>query len=51
MRSDYKSARAGSLVKKYNLSKQQRRVLHNEVSHQGYDYHEIEELIKKMFNK
>ena len=22
----------------------------NEVSHQGYDYHEIEELIKKLFN-
>jgi RHS repeat-associated protein len=40
-----------SLVKKYNLSKDQRRKLHDIISGRGYGYKEIEEIIKGMIKK
>ena len=40
-----------TLVKKHHLSKQERQILHDEISHQGYGYHEIEELIYTLFGK
>ena len=40
-----------SLIRKYHLSKDEKDILHNEISHQGYGYHEIEQLIKELFNK
>lgn len=40
-----------SLVRKYHLSKDEKEILHNEISHQGYGYHEIEQLFKELFNK
>ena len=38
-----------SLIRKYKLTPSERRILHNEISHQGYGYHEIEELIIDLF--
>lgn len=38
-----------SLCKKYNLSKEQRRILHDYISGQNYSYHEIEQIIKELF--
>lgn len=40
-----------SLVKKYQLTKEQRQRLHVEVTKQGYSYHEVEQIIKDMFGK
>ena len=34
-----------SLASKHKLTKKERRILHDEISHQGYGYHEIEDLI------
>lgn len=40
-----------SLCTKYKLGKDQKRIVHDLVSGQGYGYHEIEQLIKDYFNK
>ena len=39
------------LAVKYRLTKAQRRILHDEVSHQGLSFKEIEDLVKELFNK
>lgn len=40
-----------SLANKYNLNKKERRLLHDEINHQGLGYHEIEEFIHDFFGK
>lgn len=40
-----------SLCNKYNLTKDQKEVLHREIGGQGYGYHEIEDVIKELFGK
>ena len=39
------------LAAKYHLTPKQRRILHDEVSHQGLGFHEIEEFIIEYFSK
>ena len=45
----YEKKQIDSLCKKYNLSKEQRRILHDYISGQNYSYHEIEQIIKELF--
>ena len=40
-----------SLCKKYDLNKEKKEILHREIGGQGYGYHEIEQIIKDLFNK
>lgn len=40
-----------ALYSKHHLTDDERRVLHDEISHQGLGYHEIEELIYDLFGK
>lgn len=40
-----------TLVKKYNLNKQERKILHDYIHGQGYGYHEIEEVIIELFRR
>ena len=40
-----------ALVRKHNLNKDERRALHDEISHQGYSYEEIDRLIFELFKK
>ncbi len=40
-----------SLSKKYNLTKDELEQLHDEISHQGYDYSEIEEIVKEIVSE
>ena len=40
-----------SLASKHKLTKKERRILHDEISHQGYGYHEIEDLIYSLLGK
>ena len=45
----YENKQIDSLCKKYNLSKEQRRILHDYISGQNYSYKEIEEIIIELF--
>ena len=36
------------ICRKYGLDKKQRRILHNDISHQNYSYHEIVEIAKSI---
>ncbi|WP_339099603.1 hypothetical protein IGL98_001362 [Enterococcus sp. DIV0840] len=38
------------IVKKYKLNKKQQRQLHDEITGQGFDYHEIEEIAEAILN-
>lgn len=39
------------LVNKHDLTKEEQRTLHEYITGEGYGYHEIEEIIKEIFNK
>ena len=45
----YENKQFRSLVKKYRLTKDQQRILHDEITKMNYDYHEIEKLIWELF--
>ncbi len=45
----YENKQIDSLCKKYNLSKDQRRILHDYISGQNYSYKEIERIIIELF--
>ena len=45
----YEKKQIDSLCKKYNLLKEQRRILRDYISGQNYSYHEIEQIIKELF--
>ena len=45
----YEKKQIDSLCKKYNLSKEQRRILRDYILGQNYSYHEIEQRIKELF--
>lgn len=47
----YENKQFNSLCNKYKLKKQQRRILHKNISGQNYSYHEIERLIIELFFK
>jgi hypothetical protein len=44
------NAQVDSLAKKYNLTPNQRRRLHEDITGQGFNYNEIEQILKDMFN-
>ena len=48
---DRQNKQVRSLAKKYKLSEKEERTLHDEISHQGLGYHEIEEFIHDFFGK
>ena len=48
---DRQNKQVRSLAKKYKLTKKETDVLHDEISHQGFGYHEIEEFIHDFFGK
>ena len=48
---DRQNKQVRSLAKKYKLSEKETDVLHDEISHQGFGYHEIEEFIHDFFGK
>ena len=48
---DRQNKQVRSLAKKYKLSEKETEVLHDEISHQGFGYHEIEEFIHDFFGK
>ncbi len=48
---DRQNKQVRSLAKKYKLTKKEERTLHDEISHQGLGYHEIEEFIHDFFGK
>ncbi len=48
---DRQNKQVESLAKKHNLDKDEKRILHDEISNQGFGYHEIEELIHDIFGK
>ena len=39
------------LAKKHRLSKNEREILHRHIGHEGYDFHEIEQIIFDLFKK
>lgn len=43
------NSQVDAVANKLKLNKGQRRMLHNEIGHQGYTYHEILEVAKDMF--
>lgn len=45
----YENKQFNSLCNKYKLTKDQRRVLHDNITGQNYEYHEIEQLILELF--
>ena len=47
----YENAQFDKLCRKHHLTKDEARILHEEISHQNYDYHQIEEIIKELFGK
>lgn len=48
---DVQNKQARSLAKKYNLNKKQQGIFHDLVTGQGYNYHEMEQVLRDYFNK